>query len=625
MKSLVYILSNYLWLLWFIPLALPILLPAHRTYRNVQLKNDLPFDENEIPTVILHLSDVHVNHAIPKTIENFKTAIAKIWKMNPDITLVSGDLADNFGKESLPRHGKIRNQDREAYLGIIENITKKFEVDGNHDNFGVISFESKYMYNGTYEEFLVISKSYQFGSKNYTFIGINPYSYPTSHPPLLFWSHPTKEVLDLLEKAINDVPKDNDIITFCHFPLDMTNKGDKSSSGNSYDDILTKDERVKYMITGHYHPNHFKVFHHGKKGTLEVVGTDLLKHNRYGLLSIDNGRYVYSEIDNNNDNSILGIITYPIPKNQLAYNQDTHLNDAPLRVIVYSEKSPNIYAKGAVNGIMKCEKKDQFYLCSLPMNLPSGTHKINLYGDLNKSIEFMIGDKINIIKERRLAIQFKTIANLLIFTWVIMFIIAIPINLPFLDKYYEWLLEDKDIDVSRRNSIIYWLISIFLGPIGIKSRISKLPKLLIYSLFIGVLAPLIIPLQFETVDGKLGAIWVYGFIINGKNTFSLWGLIYAFAYLITVIYSVTITMSYLSISYPLKPVGFIDLIVVIILTIISTYFTLRFGNEAGGFLGGLISPGFVFAPIYYYILMIIWRIKHKENIISTKIDNSYLL
>ena len=612
-----YLISQYLWV---IILATFLTIPFMITHKNetgkIYSKTDYEkFDRSKIPFVFSHLSDVHINHNIQRYTDNLIKAVSILEKIQPDLNINTGDLADNFkGAETIPKYGVQQQEDFEIYMKIMENITNRIEVDGNHDCFGLYSYGSKMKTNESqsYEDYLV--SVYRRDDQNLTFVALNPYNFPTPHPPLLYYAQPSKEMLDIFEKALQSIPENHIIIILDHFPYDHFKYSSKSSNGKTFHDILHGDNRIGYFLDGHLHPSLPYVLHR-KNDILEICGTDLKDNHRFAIGVFDNGRFTYHSININEPDPVLSFITNPPTDSYYTSHQVFNELENVLRVIVYKEETPKIHVEGVINTDLICNKPNEakFWLCEADLNLTEKDKKysLTLSGDLNQTLDFTIADSIDGFTEGMFHVLTSFVDGYyvqLAFVWLFLLIIILPYPLP------EVLKNDYKHWSSGLTNKSMWVFSIFAGFLAVKIRIERLPHLIRYSLLVAVLWPFLLPIHFMTIEGHLSVIWAWGFICE-KPYYDLWGQILTLLYLSCILLPVTVFSSALAVSSPISWTFIIDAIPPIGTILIDIYIGLRWGNEASGMLGGIFSPAFTLAPLYLYTLLLVWRFRWKKGLI----------
>ena len=224
-RSIPYLFSQYAWvaiLLFFA--CIPFMMP-HKNSTGPILSNTNydSFNSSQIPVVFTHLSDIHINHMEPDKSFYFDQAISLInRRLKPDFNVITGDFAHNFPNNGIIAYSKQQHQDIEIYEKLSQRLRDNspiIENDGNHDAFAIYNYNTKRnqakMYkNKTLEEYRISIHSFDINGKNYTFIALNPFSFPSPHSPFLFYAHPPTEFYDLLEDTINQIPEKNEIIIF---------------------------------------------------------------------------------------------------------------------------------------------------------------------------------------------------------------------------------------------------------------------------------------------------------------------------------------------------------------------------------------------------------------------------
>lgn len=628
-----YILSQYVWIIIYllVPFLCFILVPhKNNTGEIYSLNSEItPFNKSQIPVVFMHLTDLHINHVINSTIINFNSAAKIINQIKPNFNIITGDLADNFPSDSKPRYGYQIPQDFEMYKNVLRLISDfpRIEMDGNHDLFGVFDYNSKKSVDPkpSFSEYRVSSTSYLIGRKNYTFITMNPFIFPSPHPPFIFYAHPSTEFLDRLEEVLSSIPKENEIIALSHFPMYLWNFGHKSSRKFGFNQIM-KSGRIKLFINGHLHPDKPCIQHHkdpnnpNRNGLLEIVGADLRQHHKIAICVIDNERFSYHSIDVTSEQK-LAFITNPLPDEILSSHQIFNEKNTFLRVISYQEEKPTILASGDVQGELECNKTDTFWLCQTPMNLEYGKHSITLTGDLKQTIHFTIGDHIPSFKED--VYQFYTSRYIIyyvllsiLYALLAFIIIPFPVHKQFEEKYELWI---NGVDPENTGM---WLLSIFGGFYCVKMRISNLPIVLRVFLLIALIWPLFLPIMWMSIQGHFGFIWLWGFVCDWTFRHGVWAQYLTLTYLTFILLPITLLCSMLYVTSHFHWTIIPELIVQLIAILADIYLFLRFCNEASGMARALLSPSFVFTPLFFYIGLIIWRICSKKGI---KDDNNVVI
>lgn len=619
-----YLVSQYLYLaliclIFLIPFNIS---TSHTTSSFTSRSPKDKYNETLYPDYFAHISDVHVNHKYPERTEVFLTVLSQVEALNPMLSFITGDLADDFTHEKHPMaYGTQQKADHDLYNDLTKKYPKDKFIDlaGNHDEYGILSYDStehnyrKY-HDVSLEEFQLNVINYKLRSgKNVKYVLYNPYNYPTGHAPFLFWPYPSNSLLNRMESTLSSISDEEEVIAMNHYPINLLLDLHKSNDGNTMKKIL-KNGKVSYHLSGHNHPKKALMQHH-KETLLEVVGADVKTHKKYGIFTFDNERFVYHHIDSTKPNYLL--ITNPVPKDQLTSKQIFNERDAPIRALVFvnKEDSPDLTITGDVEGTMKCtditnlkgnlvnesESNLSMWSCSYPASLSDGYHHIEIHGSYSKSLDFYIGDQMKGYREKvyshSLVWQFPMS---FIVGVIFLFIIVSPYHLKeeFSHYYMDWLEGDDGN---------YWKFTIFAGFLTIKMRLSRLPKWIQYLLFVLALYTLFGPLALVKVEKKVGIIFWYGMAIDSSASYALWGQMYATFYILFVMIPMIVLASSMTLQFHWCLI--IDYIFVFATFCGNLYIIYRYLSESVSLPYCSFAPGLFLIPIFVYIMLIIWRVK----------------
>jgi 3',5'-cyclic AMP phosphodiesterase CpdA len=553
-----YLASQYLWLLLvLVCCAIPWVFP----YSNLSepIRSDVsssPFDPSLSPGLFVHFTDIHLNHITPERTAFFTSALDLVQQMHNPLTLFTGDLADNFDRRSMPQHGVQQREDFEIYLRLLRarEGLRFIDVAGNHDFFSVFSFDSTESFyarhkNWTHDRMLVSVEKAVIGGQPFSFILANAFDFPAPHPPLQAWGKASRQFLDLLEDAIDGLAPGSIAIFCAHYPFNFWKLHKESKKGRTLEQILT-DGRIQLYLTGHTHPA--RPFRQHHKGLMEIIGADFLSHHKIGVVTVDNGRIAYHDVDLTHPQ--LTFVTNPIQITELFNGQVFNELDTPLRVISFQERQPNITVTGDIHGHLKCEKMPGFWLCSMPLEISSGDYSIKFEGDLIQQFDFLIS---NVSRSYFESVYFFSYTTQLYVSLGALFFLQLLIIAPFpiaasvQNLYFTWLTENG---VSERS---FWLFSLGFGFLGVRMRIAQLPRMMRFSLLLCVVAVLCCPLIITRTEGHLGAIWIFGHICDGGSSF------YVFSGVLVLFYQLVIIMPliilYSALGAPWHKMLFVDL------------------------------------------------------------------
>ena len=507
----------------------------HKAVIYYSKSSNISWNSTADPLIFTHLSDIHISflNKLKKYEDLFKAAKS----LNASFHLLTGDLVDNYLKRHYPKVGKQNMKDWKLYKYLLDTYLYNETIidnSGNHDMFGVISpLRKKY-------GFLDVSKSFNRNNTEFlnkflvktvtieglNFILINPYSFPTVHPPYGFYPQTTKKLLDLLEKEIN---KFDSCCILTHFPIDFF-WWEKSSKGNTLGKIM-KNKKVHYIFSGHTHPKNYQIKHH-EYGGLEFIGTSTKTSNTFGIVTIDNGRLVYNKVKYGLKKETKYFMTHPIPIHQIASSQIFNEKNTEIRIISYDQEiNNNLTVFGDFEGKMEYKRtlKNGAKLYSMPLNVTTdGVYKI-IVNCQNYYIrrKFYIGQKYKTGNERKA--MSKAFFRLLFFSAILislfLFIIVLPIkivNLRFID---DWIC-------GLNNEKCYWIQTICLSPLILNYRINvNTPLYFRIILFFFFIYSLIFPIHFfEPIEGYVGFSFMCYIYIKKKIIFEQWSIFFNIFY-----------------------------------------------------------------------------------------------
>lgn len=560
------------------------------------------FDPNVDPIIFAHVSDIHVS-----TNDNSIPTLEKMFEhvngYAPDFVLITGDLCDNYDRQKAPRYGAQFEKYWKEYGRLISKLNSPvWDVAGNHDLWGVRSFSSpenfildysgSYNRNNTqtYEDFVVkVNKQ-----GPYTVILINPFEFPTARSPMLAWICPSRKILDLIETAIR---QNTNVILASHHPVDHWCDIAQSSNGLTFRDMLELPNVLAH-ITGHSHPTTVSVQHIGDAGVLELVGPVAFRTSNYGIVSIDNGKIVWTNV-NSEQNGTKVIVTHPVPKTQLSPRVNFAERNTEVRLVAFTDELLNITVSGDAYGVMNRTRKlaNGAWLYTLPLSLPRDNPDRVVYfsGDFNGSVEFTVGQTH--VAEQVLAPENPGMVRVISCVVLPFYLVLLVMMLP--GGCFGCIEAEQWIEGAECNSA--WLVSIFAGFFLLRVRFLRLPLPLRVIFTIAVLWPIALPIHFFSVEGALGMIWSYGYVADGKAIFACYGWFWTFYYLVaTIVFPFVFATGIVVKSLKPKIAKVIDNAWGVMAIIINLFFLIRIGFQCCGYLYALLSPGFVWIPLVIY-------------------------
>jgi hypothetical protein len=261
------------------------------------------------------MSDVHINHLADSRTIVFQHALATMERLSPVLTFMTGDLADDFSRPHHPCYGTQSRADNDIYYNMTSQYDRSvfIEVAGNRDEYGVFSVDSPshHFYAHHPDDpffFRNVSLTLKSGTIAH-FLLVNPFSYSSAHPPLVFWATPSSSLIRDVDSFLKSIPPEDIAIFLCHYPLHMQLPAAMRTT--------VAGSTARFAIAGHVHPSSPIYVHHGAT-LLEVIGTDLLEDHGSGLFTFDNDRFVYNHVP---PNWHLVFVTNPVLAGQLTFQK----------------------------------------------------------------------------------------------------------------------------------------------------------------------------------------------------------------------------------------------------------------------------------------------------------------
>ncbi|XP_011144010.1 transmembrane protein 62 isoform X2 [Harpegnathos saltator] len=258
----------------------------------------------------LQISDIHISiFQDPSRISELKKFCnITVNAIKPVVVLASGDLTDAKAKDKMG--SKQILAEWQYYKHVIDetNIKEKtlwLDVRGNHDNFNVVSLNSK---NNYYSNYSVQGKkhprSYIYnvvvGSETYSFLAIDACLKPGPKRPFNFVGVLDQREINKIQHLINqsrDISADY-IIWFGHYPTSCI----LSQSDTGIRNILGRHKESMVYLCGHYHtlggmvPNMYTL---QQAGFLELELADWKDNRMYRLAAVDHGQFSFIDVKHN--------------------------------------------------------------------------------------------------------------------------------------------------------------------------------------------------------------------------------------------------------------------------------------------------------------------------------------
>lgn len=564
-----YFISQYL---LFLTLVISFTFPDKSTSRHIAEKRYCSpstgeeWQPNYDPDYFYHITDVHITHYVKSSLDNFEKSLKNGVAYKAKAVLITGDLVDNYYIPYFPSEVLETKQIREDWVEYskmakkyLKYFNKIIESFGNHDIPRILSKKAD---NFFYKNYSMISQSHHnfiwpnetydvFTDKvgNFTFAVLNPIFFPIPPLPFDYYVHAPSEYIDKVESIIDSIPNNETVILATHFQGPVWSEWyvpfEKSTATNRFFNSILQKKKVKILITGHNHGAGRMVMHYND--SVEVCASDLRFNLKSGLVTNDNDNVVYHWFSI--DSPTQSFVTFPAPVEQTTSR--TVCSVKKIRVISFRFNLTELDFLNRINNMYVmvdgCEVKlepvrklagnEDCWLLEGEMDIISnGRHHLKLIGEEEEEFEFLFGPsaKINSTKEllyddmmwthRQWVGLIILIASFLFAT----FPVTCCCN-RFLNGYWQWTnkidnsghKESLSKEPDHNNDLKYWLVSIFTGPLGIRSRLLKLPLFLRVLLFISVVASLFLPVFTFDVGGHYGYMFIFGYFLGQGSGVSM--------------------------------------------------------------------------------------------------------
>ncbi|XP_066245016.1 transmembrane protein 62-like [Euwallacea similis] len=494
----------------------------------------------------LQISDIHISiFRDPSRITEFREFCHyTIDKITPKVVLTTGDLTDAKTKDAIGSQ-QFESEWRH-YKDILQeyDISKKtiwLDIRGNHDNFNVISINSKQNYFTNYSvQGKDHPRSYMVQVKNgntvYSFVGIDACLEPGPRRPFNFVGILDQPEVDEINRLLRDIDAtgSNYTIWFGHFPTSCI----LSSGSENVRNLIRKDPNGFVYVCGHLHTLGGLVPHMytmQKGGFLELELGDWKDNRMYRLMAIDHG--MFSFIDVHHRRWPVLLLTNPkhaLFVNPLRENLDNIRHSTHIRVLAFSlsriqsvririDKGPWTNLRHIKGPLYVTSWNAQMYL--------TGLHSIEVYAkdidgrEKTEEIPFSLDTtKSSFGLLSRLALM----SNLSHIFWSLFIVSLLVYLLPlFLMKYFHKAISGGLISQPRlRGNFIKTLIR----KLWVLTTIDRIFwPIVLYPLYL-VMGPWSIG---YIVEDYLGVIFSWGIFVDGAFLPGSFTYAYGFVQMIT--------------------------------------------------------------------------------------------
>ncbi|KAI5500546.1 metallo-dependent phosphatases family [Trichomonas vaginalis G3] len=612
LRIIPYFLSQYVWIIIIsLPLLSIVITPRKVTTKDFfSQARTSPFNDSEIPTWFLHGTDLHVSSTRKGSYENILNQLNRsINLLKPKKIILTGDLVDNKDEGAKRPYTYQHENDWNAYKKLLAELnltgdSRLVQVAGNHDIYDLISYDSKHHYaNNTlynFSDFQMKRIPLDIPGITASILAINPFQFPT--PPIdLTWF--TSPKYGIIKNVTNEIINNNDDIQILahHHPALMWYPNNGMDSSSSYAQYLKRTSNVRMILCGHRHPEHPVFQHFGD--VLEVIGTPWLFYNdRVGLITYDNRRITYHEVDITKDH--VAVMTAPSPVKQVSGLDIFSERKTRIRALYFGETPGNLSVRGSANGKLNCNRQieESVWLCTMEAEFSNGYHNLTMVGDWEGNISFTVNPTVRGFDEQSYLTE-HSIAYTFLFAWflIVSIVITLPVNFSTVGSQAEqWII--------GKNNNSHWMFAIFGGFILVRNRLYNSPKFIKLGAILATIWPLILPLNVFALDKKPAMYWSWGYVANAINIFQFEGQQFAVWYLYFVVLGFAFISSSIKATFCLSWVFAIDLLVYLGTLAGCSYYAYKTWSWFGlGF--ALTSPCFVLIPIVLLVFTIIFVMK----------------
>ena len=481
------------------------------------------FDRNEIPQYFTHITDLHITTINNRSKKNLEDAFSIFNEITPESVFITGDIVNTYSghgrhcatKPNKP-HFDLYQQIRD---GIVKDKTKLYEVIGNHDTWGTLSWDTFIGKEALPETSYKYAASRVVG--NIRLVSYNPMVPPITQGDMMnYWLTPEPITLDALETELEKETSAKYTIILLHQPTEMYLPPLESTISNRTLIQIFNDPKYHIigLINGHTHPLETQFLKH--KTFLECTLTCLKKFRTFGLVTVDNGQIGYTTLPLDNPFDHYAVISYPIP-DRIALNTFSGEN-MQVRLISMTNEEKQYFVsieteKGEIKGKLKRNTRindnSWLYTFDIQENFEKGKHLLTISGDYNISMNFTVGMDLPGEKHyKKKPFNLEVFDSMIIAEVSFILISTLPSFFPdvlfsFFDKINIWM------ENGEKCNFLNLICSIICGPILIARRLKNQKTLTVIFLIITLLT-FVLPVMYYEISGAPGKVWIYGYQIG---------------------------------------------------------------------------------------------------------------
>ncbi|XP_020279068.1 transmembrane protein 62-like isoform X2 [Pseudomyrmex gracilis] len=502
----------------------------------------------------LQISDLHLSvfKDVSRILELQEFCNVTVDSIRPAVVVASGDLTDAIASDRLGSKQILPEWRSYKYVMEVTNIKEKtlwLDVRGNHDNFNMISLDSKHNYYSNYSiQGKKHPRSYMYnvnvGSETYSFIAVDACLKPGPKRPFNFIGVLDQHEIDKIKQLIKQSKesKADHAIVFGHYPTSCI----VSRADTDIRSLLSSYRENMAYLCGHYHtfggtmPNMYTL---QKGGFLELELADWKDNRMYRLAAIDHGQFSFIDIKHNDWPVVL--ITNPknaqsrMPQKE---NPKSVITSTHVRVLAFSTvpiKSVEIQFDNQCDWLQCDHVKGPLYV--LPWNsteYTEGIHHITARVIDMKNREKIVshdfsldGSFLSFRILPKLILMYSVVHIFQIAFFILLAIMIVPLCLlRFIHMYRK---RRRMYRPRIRNRFLHWVVR----KLWVLSTVDKVFfTLMLYSLNMAI-GPWSVG---EVIDGHIGAIFVWGIYV--ENSYLPGGITYFYGYIHLVIFNFLLTI-----------------------------------------------------------------------------------
>jgi hypothetical protein len=603
-------LSQYLWLgVVGIAFLSGLFIVERRTVDQIPSASRV-FNSSADPVYMAVVADPHIDTPSNLHAYRYVQALEFAQNISVDTFVVAGDLVTNWGGKTLVRYGDQFESEFIAFRRLTNHFSFKyfFDLPGNHDEFGLLSyasprhhyrFYSVTNYSNDEDKFRIFTVE----TPDFAFIFLNPFYFPTTHAVIDFWAHPRDKMLDDFERAVRQFANHTNLFLFTHFPGQMW-LGERSQQFSKRFESILNASNAHLMVTGHLHPRQPKFMHHGN--LLEVVAVDTVWHSSLGIITVDNGCAVFHSV--NTEHCPTGFVTNPIPLNQITHRSVFNECNLTIRVLVHGEhcRKAVISANGCINLTFDRIVRPRVCLFSAFATFNPGYHTLHFSGVLINSTHFFVGNFTD--PQIEISYSFPQIFKIGRVSAVVLWALLALVLFPYQPTRLKFMTATAIAWLAGDSTESQWLMCTVGGALVVRARIQLLPFTIRCILFGACIMPLFVPFIWFEVEGYHGKVDIHGYTIS-ETVSDVWGLLFPLFYQAFVITPATLLASSIAVSCPWNDVLWIDVGLALICYALGALFTNLFLVQLAGCFYANLTCMLMWVPFVIDGVLVGWMIK----------------